>query len=276
MRQGRLPTELSRLKMLRGAAAGVLHMHRKGLLHRDIRRANVLLRGDDTALLADLGLARFVRRDVKAEYTQQGSPVPARWSAPVRALAPATFCTDGCACSQETLLRGKSSFASDVYMFGAFMFETLAGFKPFADVSEIDRVEELVKVGTKPVRPPGALGSAAAWALVDKCMAFKEAARPSLDDVIRELDTLIAAAGPTPVRVEAPTGPTVLDVLLTRPYAAKVNRDTASVISWVALASLLASDPDDVRELVAVEGKFALKGVIADMTELVKQYRPKE
>jgi hypothetical protein len=96
--------------------------------------------------------------------------------------------------SQETLSRRKSSFASDVYMFGAFMFETLADSKPFADVSQIDRVEELVKAGTKPVRPPGALGSAATWALVDKCMAFEEAARPALDHVIRELDKLIAAA----------------------------------------------------------------------------------
>ncbi len=83
MRQGRLPTELSRLKMLRGAAAGVLHMHRKGLLHRDIRRANVLLSGDDRALLADLGLARFVRAGTESDYTKEGAQLPARWTAPV-------------------------------------------------------------------------------------------------------------------------------------------------------------------------------------------------
>ena len=82
MRQGRLPTELSRLKMLRGAAAGVLHMHRKGILHRDIRRANVLLGEGDRALLADMGLARYVRQDTKHEYTTGARP--ARWSAPVR------------------------------------------------------------------------------------------------------------------------------------------------------------------------------------------------
>jgi serine/threonine protein kinase len=275
MRHGRLPTELSRLKMLRGAAAGVLHMHRKGILHRDIRRANVLLDSGDKALLADLGLARFVRQDAKAEYTQQGSPVPARWTAPVISGAP-----HGCSQPtpsahflarhpQETLVRGKSSFASDVYMFGAFMFETLAGSKPFADVSQIDRVEELVKAGTKPVRPPDALGSAAAWALVDKCMAFEEAARPALDDVIRELDKLIAA-------IPQATGPvSVLDVLLTRPYAAKVNRDLASITTWAGLAEILGGDPDDARELVAVEGKVALRSVVGDLNSLLREYGPK-
>jgi serine/threonine protein kinase len=83
MRAGRLPTELSRLKMLRGAAAGVLHMHRKGVLHRDIRRANVLLGEGDRALLADLGLARFVRQGTQSDYTKEGAALPARWTAPV-------------------------------------------------------------------------------------------------------------------------------------------------------------------------------------------------
>ncbi len=166
-------------------------------------------------------------------------------------------------------MRQKSSFASDVYMFGAFMFETLASAKPFSDVRELDRVEDLVRAGKKPARPPGALGSAAAWALVDKCMAFEEAARPALDDVIRELDKLIAA-------IPQAAGPTsVLDVLLTRPYAAKVNREVASVLSWTGLAELVNGDPEDVRELVTVDGKAALKGVIADLAELVKLYRPK-
>ncbi len=82
MEQGRLPSELSRLKMLRGAAAGVLHLHRKDVVHRDIRRANVLLGEGDRALLADMGLARYVRQDTKHEYTTGARP--ARWSAPVR------------------------------------------------------------------------------------------------------------------------------------------------------------------------------------------------
>jgi hypothetical protein len=156
-------------------------------------------------------------------------------------------------------------------MFGALMFETLAGSKPFADVSEIDRVEELIKVGKKPVRPPGALGSAAAWALVDKCMLFDENARPSLDDVIRELDVLIMAAGPAPGAVP-PLGSTVLDVLLTRPYATKVNRELASIVTWASLTDLLRDDAEDVRELVAVEGKAALKVIVSDLNLLVKQY----
>ncbi len=130
-------------------------------------------------------------------------------------------------------------------------------------------MEELVKAGKKPGRPPGALGSAAAWALVDKCMASDEQARPALDDVIRELDKLIA------VIPQAAGTASVLDVLMTRPYASKVNHDVASVLSWTGLAGLVSGDPEDLRELVSVEGKAALKGVASDLNGLLREYGPK-
>jgi serine/threonine protein kinase len=82
----RLPTALSRLRVLRGVAAGLQHMHAKGLLHRDLRCANVLLKSDNTALIADLGLARFIPRDAEYVKTKEDAVIPMRWSAPVRVL----------------------------------------------------------------------------------------------------------------------------------------------------------------------------------------------
>ena len=61
---------------------------------------------------------------------------------------------------QETLLRNKSSFASDVYMFGAFMFETLADVRPFADVSEIGAVQASVDAGVAAAKRAGELVAA--------------------------------------------------------------------------------------------------------------------
>jgi serine/threonine protein kinase len=81
----RLPTTLSRLRVLRGVAAGLLHLHSKGIVHRDLRCANVLLKSDDTAVIADLGLTRFIPRDAEYVRTKEDSVIPMRWSAPVSA-----------------------------------------------------------------------------------------------------------------------------------------------------------------------------------------------
>ncbi len=81
--------------MLHGVAAGLLHIHEVGLVHRDIALRNVLLRPDGHPLIADMGLARFLRKGF--EFVVNDSPLPVRWSAPVRqparALRASAFAT---------------------------------------------------------------------------------------------------------------------------------------------------------------------------------------
>jgi serine/threonine protein kinase len=43
--------------LMRDIAAGLLHLHSKGIVHRDIKPENVLVQADGTALVADLGLS---------------------------------------------------------------------------------------------------------------------------------------------------------------------------------------------------------------------------
>jgi serine/threonine-protein kinase len=58
--QGRLH-DAKALKYLRGIAAGLDYAHELGIVHRDVKPANVLLEKDDTPVLADFGLVKLLR-----------------------------------------------------------------------------------------------------------------------------------------------------------------------------------------------------------------------
>jgi eukaryotic-like serine/threonine-protein kinase len=58
--QGRLH-HAKALQYLRGIAAGLDYAHELGIVHRDVKPANVLLEKNDTPVLADFGLAKLLR-----------------------------------------------------------------------------------------------------------------------------------------------------------------------------------------------------------------------
>jgi serine/threonine protein kinase len=56
---GRGPMEPEEaMSILRGAAAALDHAHQQGVVHRDVKPANILVREDGTVKVADLGIAR--------------------------------------------------------------------------------------------------------------------------------------------------------------------------------------------------------------------------
>jgi pimeloyl-ACP methyl ester carboxylesterase len=86
--------------------------HTRTIVHRDLKRANVLLADDGGVKLVDFGLAKF--RD-------------AQW----RLTRPATVLGTAACMSPEQASGGEVGPASDVFSFGVLAYELLAGQRPF-------------------------------------------------------------------------------------------------------------------------------------------------
>ncbi len=84
LKVGRLSTLYQKIVMLEQSSAGLSHMHSVHVIHRDVALRNILLRGDDHAMVADLGMARTV---ISGDYVMMAPrALPYRWMAPVGLL----------------------------------------------------------------------------------------------------------------------------------------------------------------------------------------------
>lgn len=120
-------------------AQGLRHAHERGIVHRDIKPANLLVDGDGTLKILDMGLARFYN-DTDDDLTERlgggilGSP---DYIAPEQAL-------------------GQLDIRSDIYSLGATLYRLLLGQPPFASGTVN---QKLIDHQRRAVTPPNLLDS---------------------------------------------------------------------------------------------------------------------
>jgi serine/threonine-protein kinase len=100
------------LKYLRGIAAGLDHAHGLGIIHRDVKPANVLLETDDTPVLADFGLAKLLQSSSVKSMTGVTTGTPAYMS-------------------PEQVTGGQVGPPADRYSLATIAYEMLTGSIPF-------------------------------------------------------------------------------------------------------------------------------------------------
>ena len=102
----------SAVKYLRGIATGLDYAHGMGIVHRDVKPANVLLEKDDTPVLADFGLAKLLQGSSLKSMTGVTTGTPAY-------MAP------------EQVMGRQVGPAADRYSLATIAYEMLAGVIPF-------------------------------------------------------------------------------------------------------------------------------------------------
>ncbi len=171
---------LTKLDYLVQIARGLEYAHGRGVLHRDVKPANVRVLSHGAIKIMDFGIAKAV--DGHSRLTAPGAAIGT-----VGYLAPEQ-------------LRGEEVDArADVFAFGVLAYELCAGTRPFEgeDFSSISHqllnVDPPTLAETRPPLPPELA------AVVTRCLAKEPDRRyPSFTEVLEELEPLLRTA-----RVEA-------------------------------------------------------------------------
>jgi serine/threonine protein kinase len=169
--------------LARQACAGLEHAHRAGLVHRDVKPHNLLLREDGALKIADFGIARALE---ETRLTEAGS-----------VLGTAAYL------SPEQAAGEPVTAAADVYALGVVLYELLTGRTPFAFASLAD-LAALGHESPTPVRDLAPGVSPELEAAVMRCLARNPAYRPSSAAALaRELSSPEPVTEPLPARPRA-------------------------------------------------------------------------
>ncbi|MGH8467632.1 MAG: serine/threonine protein kinase [Gammaproteobacteria bacterium] len=109
------------LDVIERMASALKLAHRRNMVHRDVKPANILFRDDATPILTDFGIAKQVglEKNVTLTGTILGSP---HYMSPEQAQGREVDCR------------------SDIYSLGIVFYEMLTGVKPFDDESDIKTI----------------------------------------------------------------------------------------------------------------------------------------
>ncbi len=188
---GKIYPEREAIEIILQIAQALQHAHRRGLIHRDVKPANIVLTADGIAKLADLGMARETADAVLARR-EKGLTIGTPYY-----IAPEQ-------------IRGREDIdgRADLYSLGATLYHMVTGHPPF-HYEEIDRV--LLAHVEEELTPPDHLNQSLSSGLgevVEFLMAKDRRRRyRKADDLIIDLECLLSGEAPKLARqrIEAST-----------------------------------------------------------------------
>jgi len=154
------------LKMVIGAARGMVYLERKQIVHRDLAARNILIDEKKQVKVGDFGMSRGNM------YQSSDVQIPIRWAAP------------------EVIRQSPVTTKSDVYSFGIVLWEIFEfGTLPFADLSNNDVIRLTTEKNSKKLpQPPNC--PIRLYNLMTRCWNFFPEDRPSFKDVLVELESI--------------------------------------------------------------------------------------
>jgi serine/threonine protein kinase len=173
-RRGPIPAQEA-VELALQACAGLAHAHANGLVHRDVKSHNLLVRRDGTVKVADFGIARALEA---SRVTEAGT-----------ILGTAAYLAPEQAAGDEV------TPAADVYSLGAVVYELLTGRTPYRFESLAELAEAQAAEAVTPVRELAPEVPPALEAAVMRALARDPAYRPA---TAAELGAELAAAAPEP------------------------------------------------------------------------------
>ncbi|KAK9447931.1 kinase-like domain-containing protein, partial [Limtongia smithiae] len=149
--------------IVREALVGLSYIHRAGIIHRDIKAANILITNEGSVQLCDFGVAVQISANYPKRSTIVGTPY---WMAPEVITEGATY-----------------NYKADIWSLGITVYEMSTGQPPYADQ---DGMTALFLIPRK--RPPRLDGAAYSQLLKEflaLCLNERPEERPGADDLLK-------------------------------------------------------------------------------------------
>ena len=172
-------TPTAAIDLARQVAKALAAAHTAGIVHRDVKPENIMVRPDGYVKVLDFGLARLVQSDAPDGQTFTNLDT-----------APGTLMGTTAYMSPEQAQAQPTGPASDIFSFGVVLYQMIAGRRPFVGPSSFAVLAAIIS--EHPV-PPARLNPStlpALDALVLRMLAKEPGRRPTAPDVETELAAL--------------------------------------------------------------------------------------
>jgi eukaryotic-like serine/threonine-protein kinase len=210
--------------------------HAKNIVHRDLKPANILVTRDGTVKLLDFGLARLAA-DVDVDVTQ---------------TATGTISGTAAYMSPEQAQGKQLDARSDLFSFGAVLYEMLSGARAFDGASLADVLSAILRDEPRPLSAPASLAG-----VVARCLRKAPGDRFA---TARELRAALLQMTPAPA---------ALPSIVVLPFA-NISRDPDDEYFSDGLAEEIINQLAQIPGLkvIARTSAFAFKGQHTDIRKI--------
>ena len=122
-------------------AQGLIAAHEKGIIHRDLKPENIFVTQDGQVKILDFGLAKLSKFEITSGFDTEGETIPAALTQQGIVLGTIGYMSP----EQAQGKNDRVDYRSDIFSFGAILYEMLAGHPAFRAQSNVETLHAIIK-----------------------------------------------------------------------------------------------------------------------------------
>ncbi|KAJ7267326.1 kinase-like domain-containing protein [Mycena rebaudengoi] len=173
-------SDAGRISLMLDIAMGIEYLHKRNVVHGDLKAINILVTPSRRACITDFGLSTITDFMTSLQFTHSTEALrggTTRWQ------APELLCIKN---------PDRNHFGSDIYAFACVCYEIITEKPPFYEITNQLVVMNRIIDGERPSRPANWAKTPpleAVWNLLQRCWEADRAKRPDAAQIIKQLSS---------------------------------------------------------------------------------------